>query len=740
MLPPAMEDSAVDAQNLISLSLRKIHSSRSQRGGIKLHKNLLVSYVLRNARQLYLSQRYAQLRRPELLPYAPPGGEAQHAAHLRAMCAHRSQPHEAEAEDEGEDDDEEELHHRGMCAHRSQPHDPEDDDEEELYHLPPLRGLCARRPQPQEPGEDDMCPRRSQLHEPEEEEMRHPELHHFPQLRGLCARRPQQPHEPEEHAMMHHLPAPCARRPHYAEDGHYSPRRTQLPGPGEATLQHPRLCARRAPLQEPEEGLHYPGPCEPQEELRRPGPCALRSQGVGQDMYHAHYFARQCAQRPQFQELPEDFYRPQTPCAHRGQLLEPVAGLLHPPMLLGQCTHRCQKLGENVYHTHGPCARRFAHLHSTEELPHLPGLCPRSTQLQEPIEAMQLPELCSHRAQCMEAGEEVPHLPGLYGSRSHLREPGEEAHPPHQPHRLCARRAPHQLPGEDTSHSPGVCAHRARPEGALYQPPHPREDLALLPGLCTPSSQTGGSLPREDIPTHLTGLCTRRSSPQEPEGAMHPSDMSHLPGHCRLEPAEDVQHFPGVCSRRVQGPGERPPPTPQLPALCAQTLHLREPLQSQHQQRPEQDRSYPRDISAPQHAEQPGEVQGLPGQPLDRLRHFSEDLPAPSPEPGPDCDFTHCSHTTVLDLDTHVVTTVESGLLHQDCCHSTAKRKAASGPAEPPCKRARPEPSISSLISIFGSGFSGLVRQQQQADTEQLLCAKQALGSLGAWTRPIVAF
>uniref|UniRef100_A0A8C3PCG6 Immediate early response gene 5-like protein n=1 Tax=Chrysemys picta bellii TaxID=8478 RepID=A0A8C3PCG6_CHRPI len=54
---------ALDAQSLISLSLRKIHNSRTQRGGIKLHKNLLVSYVLRNARQLYLSERYAELCR-----------------------------------------------------------------------------------------------------------------------------------------------------------------------------------------------------------------------------------------------------------------------------------------------------------------------------------------------------------------------------------------------------------------------------------------------------------------------------------------------------------------------------------------------------------------------------------------------------------------------------------------------------------------------------------------------------
>uniref|UniRef100_A0A8C4XTI5 Uncharacterized protein n=1 Tax=Falco tinnunculus TaxID=100819 RepID=A0A8C4XTI5_FALTI len=72
----------LDAQSLISISLRKIHSSRTQRGGIKLHKNLLVSYVLRNARQLYLSERYAELYRPGsgdpsgLLPATPGRGRA----------------------------------------------------------------------------------------------------------------------------------------------------------------------------------------------------------------------------------------------------------------------------------------------------------------------------------------------------------------------------------------------------------------------------------------------------------------------------------------------------------------------------------------------------------------------------------------------------------------------------------------------------------------------------------------
>lgn len=43
----------------MSISLGKIYNSRIQRGGIKLHKNLLVSLVLRSARQVYLSDYYS---------------------------------------------------------------------------------------------------------------------------------------------------------------------------------------------------------------------------------------------------------------------------------------------------------------------------------------------------------------------------------------------------------------------------------------------------------------------------------------------------------------------------------------------------------------------------------------------------------------------------------------------------------------------------------------------------------
>uniref|UniRef100_A0A1A8RS99 Immediate early response 5-like n=1 Tax=Nothobranchius rachovii TaxID=451742 RepID=A0A1A8RS99_9TELE len=129
---------------------------------------------------------------------------------------------------------------------------------------------------------------------------------------------------------------------------------------------------------------------------------------------------------------------------------------------------------------------------------------------------------------------------------------------------------------------------------------------------------------------------------------------------------------------------------------------------------------------------------------------------------------SHCNKTTVLDLDTHVVTTVENRYLHQDCCCSAPqcapvpdspvrKRKGDFGCCASDLeevsdftasrKRVRREEctdpnytdtsNISNLISIFGSGFSGLL--SRQADLEQI-CSKQALASLGAWTRAIVAF
>ncbi|CAL8310291.1 unnamed protein product [Lota lota] len=48
----------VEAHRIMSISLGKIYTSRVQRGGVKLHRNLLVSLVLRSARHVYLSEYY----------------------------------------------------------------------------------------------------------------------------------------------------------------------------------------------------------------------------------------------------------------------------------------------------------------------------------------------------------------------------------------------------------------------------------------------------------------------------------------------------------------------------------------------------------------------------------------------------------------------------------------------------------------------------------------------------------
>ncbi|KAM6945637.1 immediate early response gene 5 protein [Aplochiton taeniatus] len=49
----------VEAHRIMSISLGKMYYSRAQRGGLKLHKNLLVSLVLRSARQVYLTDYYS---------------------------------------------------------------------------------------------------------------------------------------------------------------------------------------------------------------------------------------------------------------------------------------------------------------------------------------------------------------------------------------------------------------------------------------------------------------------------------------------------------------------------------------------------------------------------------------------------------------------------------------------------------------------------------------------------------
>lgn len=49
---------ATDAQRLISISLSKIAQSRTQRGGVSLHRNLLVATVLQKARYIFMEEAY----------------------------------------------------------------------------------------------------------------------------------------------------------------------------------------------------------------------------------------------------------------------------------------------------------------------------------------------------------------------------------------------------------------------------------------------------------------------------------------------------------------------------------------------------------------------------------------------------------------------------------------------------------------------------------------------------------
>ncbi|XP_067829071.1 immediate early response gene 5 protein-like [Heptranchias perlo] len=53
-------DLKVEAQRVMAVALGKMYSSRLQRGGIRLHKSLLLSLVLRSARDVYLNVRAEQ--------------------------------------------------------------------------------------------------------------------------------------------------------------------------------------------------------------------------------------------------------------------------------------------------------------------------------------------------------------------------------------------------------------------------------------------------------------------------------------------------------------------------------------------------------------------------------------------------------------------------------------------------------------------------------------------------------
>lgn len=70
---------ATDAQRLITISLTKIAQSRSQRGGVSLHKNLLVATVLQKARFIFMEEAFNMVNGPTPVDaYAAAAPEQQH--------------------------------------------------------------------------------------------------------------------------------------------------------------------------------------------------------------------------------------------------------------------------------------------------------------------------------------------------------------------------------------------------------------------------------------------------------------------------------------------------------------------------------------------------------------------------------------------------------------------------------------------------------------------------------------
>nr|AAI58597.1 Ier2 protein [Rattus norvegicus] len=56
-----------EAQRIMTLSVWKMYHSRMQRGGLRLHRSLQLSLVMRSARELYLSAK-VETHQPEFPP------------------------------------------------------------------------------------------------------------------------------------------------------------------------------------------------------------------------------------------------------------------------------------------------------------------------------------------------------------------------------------------------------------------------------------------------------------------------------------------------------------------------------------------------------------------------------------------------------------------------------------------------------------------------------------------------
>lgn len=114
-----MEVSA-EARRILAVSISKLYASRSQRGGLRLHRGLLLSVVMRSARDIYHSSRECD----ELCGARPTSEEL-----METGCGPQEQPALPEPEPEPQPEPQQEPQPAGKSA---EPRPEESDSEDDL--------------------------------------------------------------------------------------------------------------------------------------------------------------------------------------------------------------------------------------------------------------------------------------------------------------------------------------------------------------------------------------------------------------------------------------------------------------------------------------------------------------------------------------------------------------------------------------------------------------------------------
>ncbi|XP_010785435.1 immediate early response gene 2 protein-like [Notothenia coriiceps] len=98
----AMEVNA-EARRILAVSISKLYASRSQRGGLRLHRSLLLSLVMRSARDIYHSSR--EIEMPCAAQPTPEPMETSSSSPAGEQIVPESQP-ELQTSEESESGDE----------------------------------------------------------------------------------------------------------------------------------------------------------------------------------------------------------------------------------------------------------------------------------------------------------------------------------------------------------------------------------------------------------------------------------------------------------------------------------------------------------------------------------------------------------------------------------------------------------------------------------------------------------